>query len=333
MLSCVRGLRSLLSLLAALLLAASLCGCATEGGPRRTARGAIKGFADGLAQLDPELLKKLRSMYLSDTGLNEAARELTAALVAGAGEGLQRAQIDKLARQTVIATMGALREEGVGTLQDLAKALPKLEDAAQQAVTRLIMTTGSALRASATQDLSVATRLLVHATVEELLRTIAPFLQSLAAETRRYASESLAPSAGLVAHAMAREAMLGAQEGLTQATQGKEVPLRAVMREIGAGLAEGMKEGMTDNGSLRAMLISGLVLLSTLLVAVVVGAYILWRRYRRTTASLIMFAKRINESQKTNEEYSRSLREAIYKAHAENKQDTWLRDFLLRRGL
>lgn len=328
--SMVRVSRALLPLLLVWGCVSVLPGCAApELTARVTTRGAVHGAAEGLAGLEPEVLRKLQQTYLDDEALQRAARDLSRALIQGTAQGLDQAQVDQLAGRAVAAAMDTLRTQAG---QAALAAAPHLEAALREGIQTAILSAGDALRQSAQRDLAVAARSLVRASLSAAVDTLGRYARSVDwhGATSRYAEESLAPAAGLVARTMMREAVVGMQEGLDQVGAGKDVPLRAIMREVGAGLAEGLGTGAADS-RLTNWLIAFVVVLGGLLLGALVGAILLWRRYQQTTRSLVLFARKMNDAQKADNAAVRELRQAILTAHAESHQDAWLNRFLQRR--
>jgi hypothetical protein len=321
---------SFLFLLIVSIAAPVLSGCAApELTARVTTRGAVHGAAEGLAGLEPEVLRKLQQTYLDDAALQRAARDLSRAVIQGTAQGLDQAQVDQLAGRAVAAAMDTLRTQAG---QAALAAAPHLEAALRNGIQTAILSAGSALRQSAQRDLAVAGRILVRAALGAAVDTLGQYARNVDwnGVTSRYAEESLAPAAGVVARTMMREAVVGMQEGLDQVGAGKDVPLRAIMREVGAGLAEGLGTGAADS-RLTSWLVAFVVVLGGLLLGALVGAILLWRRYQQTTRSLVLFARKMNEAQKADNAAVRELRQAILTAHAENHQDAWLNRFLQRR--
>lgn len=319
-------------------------GCTPELIARRGTRGAVIGAAEGLADMNPALLARLHQVYLGDTNMQRLAQELTRAIVLGGAEGLKQAQVDQLTAGAVKSTMDALREQGGAAMDDLARrAGPQLEAALRVGVSESILSAGVALRQSAQRDLAVATNVLVKAAVTAAIDAIRQSMKDVDLDraTERYARETLAPAAGLVMRTMMREALIGVAEGAREGGlndqvvqgKGKDAPLRAAMREIGAGLAEGMRVGVSDDGKLTRLLTAGIGVLAALLLGCLVAAIFLWKRYQRTTRSLVLFARKLNDSQRADDSAIRGLREAILTAHADTRQDAWLSRFLNRRGL
>lgn len=321
-----------------LIVCSLLAGCAEpELAGRQTTRGIVSGAAEGLADLDPAVLQKLRKMYLGDADIQRSARALSKALVLGTSEGLQQAQLDQLAGRAVAATLTALRTQGGPVMEEMVRSQGAVISAAlQRGIRDSILTAGLAMRQTTERDLAAAAQVLIRAALGATMTTLAQYLQGidLDARTERYARETLAPAAGLVMRTAMREAMLGMQEGidLTEKARPRQAPLRTVMREIGAGLAEGMGAGVS-NTRLTKFLTAGIGVLVLLLIGALVGAILLWKRYQRTTRSLLTFARKLNEAREHDDTTLRSLREAIQAAHVENRQDAWLTRFLTRSGL
>jgi hypothetical protein len=298
---------------------------------RQGAQGAIKGIFDGLATVDPAVRQQVRNAYIGDVDFQKGIHDLSQSLVLGAGEGLRQAQVDQMAAAAVNAVMTALRQQGGMALADLQTAEPELERALRSAITTSITSAGQALAQTATRDLTLALRALLTAAVDGTVDALSRHLHTV--DLRAFAERDLAPAAGLVARTFTREAVIGLRQGLDEAGHGEKPPIRAIMREVGAGLAEGMKAGVTDNGRFESLLIGVLAVQGAFLLAVIVGGVVLWRRYQQTTSSLLVFARQMSEAEHIDQQFGQQLRSAIKEAHAASENGEFLRRFLNRNGL
>ena len=283
-----------------------LAGClGVERGAQRAGRGGAVGIAQGLAEIDPALRRRLHEIYLGDAKIQRAAQDLTRAVVTGAAEGLQQAQMDELTRRALHTLFTALRSEGQEALAELARTSgPALQRSLRGAISTTILDAGAALRQSATRDLAPAAQVLVRAVVDAAFDEVSRATQELGPLDQLIARQ-LAPAAGAITRVVMREAVLGLMEGMDQASGGRPPPLRALMREIGQGLTEGLQAG-AKRSSLPELLIATVVALGVALLASLVGTYLLWRRYRRATERI--------------EEATAEIREEHQELHAAEEQ-------------
>jgi hypothetical protein len=280
-----------------LLIVTLLPGCpAIQWYTRQSSKGAVRGFYEGMADLEQPLRGKALSNVLSDPALRQTAQDVTAAIVIGAIDGLTQAKITKLSEHLVHDSMQTLREQGGAAMNDFVdKSGPLLEQAMRRGIETSILALGESMRKTAQNDLGAATNLLVRSAIEGMMQALRQggreALRDLSADTEQYLAQKVAPNAGLVARTVTREAMLGLQDGFTQSGMHDQLPaLRMVMREIGIGLGEGLGQGLgrsVRKSPLEPILIGLSAGLTLLFVATVVWLILLWRRYAHITRSLI----------------------------------------------
>lgn len=263
---------------------------------RQSSKGAVRGFYEGMAELEQPLRGRAMVNVLGDPALRQTAHDVTAAVVLGAVDGLTQAKITKLSEHMVQDSLQTLREQGGAAMNDFVKSSgPLLEQAMRRAIESSILTMGEAMRKTAQTDMGAATNLLVKSAIEGMMQALRQSgreaLHDLSADTEQYLAQKVAPNAGLVARTVTREAMLGLQDGFTQSGMHDQLPaLRMVMREIGVGLGEGLGQGLgrsVKKSPLEPILIGLSAGLTLLFVGTVVWLILLWRRYARITAKLI----------------------------------------------
>lgn len=309
---------------------------------KQTGKGAVRGFYEGMADIDDQVRHQVTAALLSDPSLRKTAHDLTESIIIGAVDGLSQAKLDKLAGQIVQNTLTTLRAQGDSAMSQLVRdAGPLLDQALHRAVEDAVMTLGTSLRESAQGDLGTATSLLMKSAVEGVLQALNRSGRELARElnenTERYLTEKVAPGAGIVARTVTREAILGMQDGLMQSGMKDQMPaLRMVMREVGMGLGEGLGVGFgrsVQKSPLEPILTGITIVLGILFVAAVVGIILIWRRYMSASGSLALFAQEMNQAELTDQERVQALRRSIQQAHTAAKKDAFLDQFLKGRGL
>lgn len=294
-------MRSSARVLFLLLITTLLPGCpAIQWYTRQSGRGAVRGFYEGMAELDQPLRSKAMSNVIGDPTLRLAAHDVTAAIVMGAVDGLTEAKITKLSEHMVQDSLRMLREQGGSAMNEFVQSSgPLLEQAMRRGIESSILTMGEAMRKTAQSDMGAATNLLVKSAIEGMMQALRQSgrdtLRDLSADTESYLAHKVAPNAGLVARTVTREAVLGLQDGFAQSGLPGHLPehlpaLRMVMREIGAGLGEGLGQGLghsIQKSPLEPILIGLSAGLTLLFVTTLVWLALLWRRYIRITRSLI----------------------------------------------
>ena len=279
-----------------LLIVTLLPGCpAIQWYTRQSTRGAVRGVYEGLADLEQPLRGQAMSRILQDPILRQTAHDVTAAVVLGVVDGLTQAKISRLSEKMVQDTVGSLKTQGGEAMNKfVSDAGPLLEVAMRRGIENAIMALGESMHKSAESDLGAATNILVKAAIDgmmtELRKSGKDLLHDLSGDTEAYLQQKVAPSAGLVARTVTREAMLGLQDGFQQSGMHDQLPaLRMTMREIGIGLGEGLGQGLGKSVSkspLEPILIGLSAGLTLLFAATVVWLILLWRRYMHITKQL-----------------------------------------------
>lgn len=283
-------------LLLLLFLGALQTGCpAIQWYTKQSSKGAVRGFYEGVAEIEQPLRGRAMAQVLNDPVLRQMAHDVTASVVTGAVDGLTEAKLNKLSEHMVEDSMRTLREQGTEAMQKFMNdAGPMLEQAMRHGIENSILTVGEAMRKSAQNDMGEATNLLVRAAVDGMLVSLRrgshDLFRDLSVDTEQYLAGKVAPSAGLVARTVTREAVLGLQDGFTQPGMHEQLPaLRMVMREIGIGLGEGLGQGLGHSvrkSPLEPILIGLSAGLTLLFVTALVWLILLWRRYVHVTQSI-----------------------------------------------
>lgn len=286
--------------------------------------GAIEGVKDQIPW--NEIAKELAENPNIQKAVHNLAETLTKGVVEGASDGLS-GKTGELTNALISETMNALRKHGGELLKDLE---PELGRALRKILTQTILTAGSALHKSVQKDLAQATKILIKAALEGTIDTLAENAKGLDEKTAQFLKQKLAPGLGEVAHQFTKEAVLGVQEAVQQGKWGEHMPpLRAIMKEIGAGLGEGLGEGLGKSATkapLQPILIIGFIAGGSLFIALIITIILLWRRYRQANNSLALFASQLAVPQ--NAETMKAIREA----HQATNQTAWLDKFLKNRG-
>lgn len=309
---------------------------------RQSGKGAVRGFYEGVADVDEPVRRRVMSDVLGDPALRQMAHDVASSIVTGVVDGVSQAKLDRLTNNMVKSTLETLRAEGDSAMAQLVdRTGPLLERALRRGVEDAVLAMGSALHRSAQDDLAAATSLIMRAAVDgavqSLRRSSVELGHDLDANTERFLTQRVAPGVGYIAHTFTREAVLGLQEGLTQSGVKDQMPaLRLVMHEIGLGLGEGLGVGFgrsVQKTPLEPVLIGIAVVLGLLLVGTVLWLVLLWRRYSHTSQSLALFAQELEEASTSEARNVREVAQAIRDAHITSNQMAFLEKFLKRRGL
>jgi hypothetical protein len=309
---------------------------------RQSGKGAVRGFYEGVADVDEGTRRRVMSEVLGDPALRQMAHDVASSIVTGVVDGVAQAKLDRLTNNMVKSTLDTLRTEGdTAMAQFVDRTGPLLERALRRGVEDAVLAMGSALHHSAQTDMGAATTLLMRAAVDgavqSLRRSSVELGHDLDANTERFLTQRVAPGVGYIAHTFTREAVLGLQEGLTQSGMKDQMPaLRLVMHEIGLGLGEGLGVGFgrsVQKAPLEPVLIGIAVVLALLLVGSVLWLVLLWRRYSNTSQSLALFAQELEEASTSEARNVRDVAQAIRDAHITANQMAFLEKFLKRRGL
>lgn len=340
------GVGHRLSFLGALLLVLGVSfssGCtALQWYARQTGKGAVQGFYEGMSGIDGTLQRQVTSQLLSDPAVRQVARDVTAAVVLGAVDGLSQAKLDALSGNLIQSTLRTLREEGNTAVTQLVRETsPLIEEAMRRGIEQSMQALGGALRKTAQEDLGAATTLLVRAAVDGAMQSLQKAGRELGHEldehTEQYLKQKVAPGVGHIARTLTREAILGMEEGLIESGAKNQMPaLRLVMHEIGLGLGEGLGVGFgrsVHKSPIEPILIGIAITLGLLLAAALAGVIVLWRRYLSTSKSLALYAHEIDEAEGIDAAHAQDLRRAIRDAHATANHAAFLDKFLKHRGL
>jgi len=328
-----------------LTLLVGLCFCtgcpAIQWYARQSGKGAVRGFYEGMADVQQPLRNQVLADMLGDPALRKVAHDLAASAVLGTVDGLSQLKLEALTSRMVENAMLTLRKQGDSTMKELVRdAGPALEQAMRHGVEGAILTLGASLHESAKGDMGAATALLMRAAVEGMLQALNSSGRELLADlndnTERYLSQKVAPGAGQIARTLSREAVLGLQDGLSQSTLKDQLPaVRMVMREVGIGLGEGIGVGLgrsVKKSPLEPILTGISAVLGVLFLGAVVWLVLLWRRYTHMSKSLVLFAKELNDARANDEARIEELRRALGSAHKTASHAAFLERSLKRRG-
>jgi hypothetical protein len=309
-------MRALASLLAWALLATQLSACGTIG--EATSKGAVIGGYEGYQELKARHGEMALGNVLADPAFRDAARDLTKAAVAGAGEGYDEAQFDKKADTLVRAMLVAAREESneaVGQL--LTEQGPRLQLIVRQTLSTSIKNAGSELRQTAATDGAAAVEAIMDAAIESLVRELGP--ENTGAMTTAVSSLTKGAGAGLVA---------GLREELARPET------QVAVAELTKSAAEGAREGLlSQNGESKAIWTTAAMLLGVLFLLSVVALVFYIRRSVMSGRALTVVAQQINKEAELGQAPIGDVKKRISERAERAGVEAYLSAFLKDRGM
>jgi len=120
--------------------------------------------------------------------------------------------------------------------RDLAPVLRSL-------IRELVTSASVAFREAAVRDLPAITSAILDSTLRAFAVAASTASDQLRAQAKGFAQVDLAPIMGVVSQEVARQSIVGVREGLHQELNLKDPQVREGMREIGIGLAQGLRRG------------------------------------------------------------------------------------------
>jgi len=301
-----------------LCLALWLTGCsAWNDSVRGYGRSAATGFAEGMPKMKEPAKELLRGMLLEGDMLKQATDQITATAVRSLTRELGDAEMQKRVDGLVEHTLRLLAEKGGDTTRTLIHtAGPELRIALRMAVTQAMAEAGAALKESLEQQLTPAAAHLARHTAEVLVDALAKALEGPL-------GQKLEQSAGQMGQRLISDAAtaLAAPASKSAVADFTDSAVRGALRGARAGVSEELPV------SVQAALYAGLVVLGSLLIFAVIGAYALWRRYQQSSLSLAIIAEKINQQD------AKELKRAIQRSATDNHVGPWLSSFLKSRGL
>ncbi|HYV45107.1 MAG TPA: hypothetical protein VFA20_09620 [Myxococcaceae bacterium] len=303
--------------LAALTFALGLQGCLPAAGVRDASREAVHGAAEGIATLPPERVEAMRKAILGDPDVAALAREVARGAVEGGASALTDEKLARLTEALVEAQLSAFKKS-------LAPALADLEPRFQDELRRTVITATTAalgvLRREGDRDLERWTAVLVRTSAETLLATLR--------QSNLIRLDDAAAAANRLAAEVGRGAVAGAASELRGAVPPEQ--LRAYFREGGAGLVEGLHEGLGSLPTrLESTLIGVTVVLAAILIGLAIAAVVVRRELQLSRKALAVVATQVNAAGEGGAELKRS----IYQSAEKNHIQPWLSTFLKDRGL
>ena len=304
-----------------LLALALLGGCVSQDYYRTTAQsaasGAMQGVRDGIPGIQEPLRQTLRGALVDDPVLKEAARDMARSAVevleARLGSPEMRRQVDALVAQA----MESLRRDTDEAVRELVKtASATLELELRRVAAAGILATTTTLRDSLDRDVTPSAERLASRMGEELVASVVKGLEGPLQKSMLQAGRNMS-------QALMKGAAEGAEDPINQAGFGGLTS--HVMLQAMRGARQGMTEGLPDQA--QVALISGMVLLGTLLLASSGGLAFFWWRYQRSAKTLTIVAKSINNHQ------SGALKDTIKRSTHDNYVGPWFSTFLKHRGL
>lgn len=293
------------------------CGASLRETARGMGRSATQGAIEELPKYKGQLKDALRETLLSDDTLKQAAQRATEGALVTLENELQRGalgkQIDQMLSQllTTLATKGS-----EATKQLVQTAGPELKEALRQVVIQTVATAGSSLKEAVQKDLADATQVLARKTADALVATLVKALEGPL-------GEQLQKAAGGMGRQLISEAATSLRDPASKQAVGEftQSALYGAVR----GTKQGVSDGLPDR--VQTTLISGVVVLASLLTLTAIALLILFRRYRQSTKSLTIIAQKINQVEAID------LKRAIQKSADDNYVGPWLSNFLKHRGL
>jgi hypothetical protein len=289
-----------------------LVSCATpdvlgdkEESARRSGKGAVIGIHQGLDSIDDPVVTKWRAVLLDDEAMQRMVTQLVRAAVVGARQGISemRAEEDAAAITDAIATTLDRHLEQTG-----GSLLRAVESTAYSTTVRTVRDSILVAASSfevASPRFSAGMRSVVESSIEGALDVISARLEK---KTGELIKDELPLVVSVISRTAAREAVRGFKQGLTE-----EFP-------------EFFPRPQFWTDWVRIALVAGSTVLFVLLVVAGIVIVQLARSYRLGTQALYILA------QKVEQHGSPELKAAISGSTGPNGAESWLAEFLRKRG-